>query len=333
MGVEELFNGRQQFIDTIVEKIQLILNPLGLIIINANIKEVKDAEHSNYFANMRKRKIAEAENQALVDISLAENAAKIKIALADKEGDIGKKNREAETRQQLALIEADTIVTENNQKQKMINSDAQVVVTKIQADKSITEANIEVDNRLKEKEFLMLAEVEKAKIGMVMEKARVADLTKAQVDAEALVKMSTGKASALQIEADAHLYYERKKAEAILYSKQQEALGEQNILEARAMGVNKLIESFKGDHTSFMQYSMLEDGLYEKLALRNSEAVKGMAPKINVWTTGADNSDANSYANSIANVMKMLPPMLSTIHEQTGIKVSDKIISMPKTKE
>lgn len=59
----------------------------------------------------------------------------------------------------------------------------------------------------------------------------------------------------------------------------------------------------------------------------------GKAPKINVWTSGSDNSDPNSYANSIAGIMKMIPPMLSTIHDQTGIKVSDKIISIPKTKE
>ena len=110
-------------------------------------------------------------------------------------------------------------------------------------------------------------------------------------------------------------------------------MGEQSILEARALGVNRFIESFNGDLASFVQYSMLKEGLYEKLAHQNSEAVRDMAPKINVWTTGADNSDSNSYANNIAGIMKMIPPMLSTIHDQTGIKVSDKIISMPKIKE
>jgi hypothetical protein len=47
-----------------------------------------------------------------------------------------------------------------------------------------------------------------------------------------------------------------------------------------------------------MQYLMLTTGTYERLADANANAVKGLAPKINVWNTGA--SGENGAADTMA---------------------------------
>lgn len=66
-----------------------------------------------------------------------------------------------------------------------------------------------------------------------------------------------------------------------------------------------------------LQYMMLRNDTYKELALANAKAINGLQPKITVWNTGEGSSTESS--NPIRNLMQSLPPMLSTIHEQTGI--------------
>lgn len=66
-----------------------------------------------------------------------------------------------------------------------------------------------------------------------------------------------------------------------------------------------------------LQYMMIRNGTYKELALANAMAINGLQPKITVWNTGEGSSTESS--NPIRNLMQNLPPMLSTIHEQTGI--------------
>lgn len=66
---------------------------------------------------------------------------------------------------------------------------------------------------------------------------------------------------------------------------------------------------------------MLTNGTYEKLANANAAAINGLQPKITVWNTGdsAGTGSSNDGLGAIRNIMQSLPPMLSTINEQTGI--------------
>ena len=72
-----------------------------------------------------------------------------------------------------------------------------------------------------------------------------------------------------------------------------------------------------GGGQALLQYLMLQNGTYEKLAKANATAIQGMQPKISVWNTGAE-SGADSGA-PIRNLFQSLPPLLSTIQDQTGI--------------
>jgi flotillin len=77
-----------------------------------------------------------------------------------------------------------------------------------------------------------------------------------------------------------------------------------------------------------MQYLMLTNGTYERLADANAHAIKGLQPKINVWNTGASDGAPDSMA-PIRNLFQSLPPLLSTIQDQTGMAPPSWLAQMP----
>ena len=117
MTMEQIFNDRQVFKDTIIKGVQEELDQFGLMIYNANIKELLDSEESRYFYNMMQQKASSVENQA-----------KIAVTEANKQGNIGHKEREAITRQQIAKLESETIKTENEAKQNIQISNRELAV-------------------------------------------------------------------------------------------------------------------------------------------------------------------------------------------------------------
>lgn len=64
---------------------------------------------------------------------------------------------------------------------------------------------------------------------------------------------------------------------------------------------------------------MLRNHTYENLANANATAINGLNPKITVWNTGDNASSSNDGTGAIRNIMQSLPPLLTTINEQTGI--------------
>lgn len=41
-----------------------------------------------------------------------------------------------------------------------------------------------------------------------------------------------------------------------------------------------------GGPDAFLQWKMIETGMYERLALANGQAIQGLQPKITTWNTG-----------------------------------------------
>lgn len=144
----------------------------------------------------------------------------------------------------------------------------------------------------------MLTEVERARALMETEKLRAVEVAKATANAEAA----------------------NKEADAVLYRKRKEAEGTLALFKAQADGVQLLMESFQQNPNALLQYLMIERDLYQKLANANAQAVQGMEPKITVWNT--ESGGTAGYSKTIADVFKTLPPLLTTIHEQTGLKPS-----------
>jgi len=87
MSIEDIFKGRIEFRNDIVENILKQLDQYGLEIYNANIEELKDSTTSNYFSSLSKKINAEAANRAVID-----------VAEQNKLGTIGESERKSEER-------------------------------------------------------------------------------------------------------------------------------------------------------------------------------------------------------------------------------------------
>lgn len=320
--IEEVFSGRTEFKKNIVENVQTQLDQYGLEIYNANIEELKDSDTSNYFKSLSQKIKSEAENKAKVD-----------VAEQNKRGDIGSKEREGETRQKTAIIESDTTLVENQRRQEILKSNADLEKTRAEQNLIITQAKIRSENEALITKMSMEKEVEAKRSAMELEKQRASELTMTQVKAEMEAKEAEGKANSQKILADASFYTVQKKAEADLFSKQKEAEslmymklkeaeGIGAIYTAQAEGFKKLIESFGGNSQALISYTMMEKGIYEKLAESNAKAIQGLNPKITVWT-----HDASKGMEPIQNLAKGVIPMLSTIEDQTGYKLPDWMIN------
>ena len=80
------------------------------------------------------------------------------------------------------------------------------------------------------------------------------------------------------------------------------------------------VSSAFGGPQGLLQYMMLQNNTHEKLAKANAQAINGLQPKITVWNTGDSTGSSGSDATApIRNILQSLPPLLSTINEQTGI--------------
>jgi flotillin len=287
LTMEQIFNDRKKLKETIIKNVQEELDQVGLHIYNANIKELEDSSESKYFYNMRQKKSSEAENNAKVDVSEAR-----------KIGDIGAKEREATTRQQVAVLEADTVLSENERNQQVEKSNAALEVVKAEAYRLRTIADIEAHKAAQMRDTDLQKDLEQKRIAMETEKMRALDVVKSQVLAEAKIKEAQGIAQALCLTSDAQLY-----------AKQKEAQGVQALFDAQAQGMQKLMNSLGNGETA-LQYLMIEKDLYPRLARENALAIKGLEPKITHWNMGHSNE------NPLADVFKMIPPLLSNWNGQ-----------------
>lgn len=70
---------------------------------------------------------------------------------------------------------------------------------------------------------------------------------------------------------------------------------------------------------------MINNGVFKEIAEINAGAIKGLQPKISVWTNGGsggggEGSTAGGSAMAeVANIYRTLPPLFKTVQEQTGM--------------
>lgn len=159
-------------------------------------------------------------------------------------------------------------------------------------------------------------------------------MVKASIAREAQQEGADARAYEVQKKSDAAAYNTRVDAEARNHATVQAAdanmvakLKEAEGVAAMADAYGKLAGAFGGP-SGLLQYMMIEKGTYVSLAKANAEAVRGMQPKISVWNTGAQEGGAGgaggqSSTDTLRNVYQMLPPLMTTINEQTGITLPE----------
>ncbi len=288
LDIEEIFNGRDKFRSEIIQSVQDELSKFGLVIYNANIKELEDAKGSEYFVHMRQRKLASAENQARRD-----------IADAKFQGDVGVKEKERDTRIQTAQFEADAVQQENTRNAEVAKSTADFQILKAKYDQQTKLAHIESIKAAEIRDSELQRELENRNVSQETERLRSKLYSQAVVEAEAM----------------------QKRADANLYAAQREAEGVRAKFEAQAEGLQRLM-SASPDPNTIIQYLMIDRNVLPQLAAENAKAIQGLNPKITSWVT------SSTAADPIANLMKSIPPLVSTIYDQTGMKPPTWMVDM-----
>jgi flotillin len=181
-------------------------------------------------------------------------------------------------------------------------------------------AQIEAKKKSEMREAELQKDVELRRALVLQEKQRAEKLSVAVVESEIIKTL-----------ADANLYRTRMDADGKLYQKQRDADAIRMLYDAQANGLQLIHSAFKGDNVALLQYLMLEKGLYVELAKANAEAIKGLEPKITVWNTGS--SEGTDGGKAIRDIFQSLPPLLSTINQQTGIEPPSWLAKVPAKQE
>lgn len=310
MKIEEIFNNRSEFKNKIIINIQKELEQFGLKVFNANVKELQDTPGSEYFVNMRQKTKEGAVTQGKID-----------VADAKMRGIIGETERDSTSRTTVADINARTISIENEKNTDVLQSNAKLAKMKADAERDVGIAMAQKECAIEKTRIDLMKEVETSRQQTQIEKLRSEKLSATIVDAEAMIKKAEAEATAIKLKADAELY-----------KKTQDALAIQKMLEAQSEGIASVASSFKGDNNAMIQYFMLEKGTFVDLAKQNAEAVKGLNPKINVWTTGEQSSSSDPYG-TIRNIFQSIPSSLSALKDQTGIELPKWLVNMPQNEE
>lgn len=140
--------------------------------------------------------------------------------------------------------------------------------------------------------------------------------------------------------AEADYLVEKRKAEAEYFRKEREAHANLITQQREAEGLSAMAKAYSematvlGGPQGLMQWMMLSNGTYQQLAEANAKAIHGLQPKINVWNTGAQGADgAMDTTAPIRNLFQSLPPLLSTIHDQTGMAPPSWLAQMPQNQD
>ncbi|KAK4480173.1 hypothetical protein RD792_013235 [Penstemon davidsonii] len=348
MTMEEVFKGTKEFKQEVFEKVQLELNQFGLLIYNANVKQLVDVPGHEYFSYLGQKTQMEAANQAKVD-----------VAEAKMKGEIGSKLRDGQTLQNAAKIDAETKIVatqrqgEGKKEEIKVRTDVKVFenqkeaeIAQVNADlakkkagwaKEAQVAEVEATKAVALRDAELQREVEQMNALTQIEKLKAEFLSKASVEYETKVQEANWELYKKQKAAEAYLYEKQKEAEAQkasaeaafftrkqivdgdLYAKKKEAEGLVALAEAQGTYLRTLLDSMGGNYSALRDYLMINGGMYQEIAKINAEAVRGLQPKISVWTSGNGDGGGDGAMKEVAGVYKMLPPLFKTVHEQTGM--------------
>ncbi|KAG6479192.1 flotillin-like protein 1 [Zingiber officinale] len=356
MTMEDIFKGTKTFKQEVFGKVQLELNQFGLVIYNANVKQLVDVKNHEYFSYLGQKTQQEAANQAKVD-----------VAEARMKGEMGSKERDGRTRQNAAKIDAETKAYSKQREGEGSKAEAkvqtEVMLFQVEQEAAVAAANAQLS--VKKAEWLCQAkvadveaakaiairdselqlEVEKKNASCQTEKLKAELLSRATVNYEIKVQEANWELYRKQKVAEAALYEQERQAEGqraiaeanfftlqqqadgALYAKQKEAEGILSIAEAQGVYLRTILEALGGDYAAMRDFLMIDGGTYKEMARINAEAVKGLNPKISIWSNGSEvaggggqgSSHVSSAMRDMAGVYSMLPPLFGTVQEQTGM--------------
>jgi flotillin len=295
LELDQLFQDREKFRDLVVNKVQEVINPLGIHIYNCNISELADLDDENRFFREQKQRALEAVTQQ-VRVSTAESIA---------QGDIGEAEQKAASRKGTITHTTHATLFENDRKREIAESKKSLDVATAQFDRDVNVARIEAEAMARKREWQLQREVEHERTAQQTERHRANEFSKVNVEAEIAIRRAEADATATRL-----------RAEADLFAKQQEAAGILAQRAAEAEGLQRLVNA-AGSVQGLESYLLINNNVITDIARQQAEAVRGLRPQISVWSTGEPKADLMS--NVMKDVVTSAMPLFGGIKEQTGI--------------
>jgi len=270
------------------------------------------------------------------------------VAAAQLRGNVGEAQRKGEQDREIAKINAETAVQKTERDIERASAEAVLATRKTELNRDVEMARIAASRRTEAQDEELKKEVEIKRAGAEVERLRATDVVKATIAREA--KQQAADAHAYEIEAEAKANFERQKqltdaaayktkqdAEAFAFAAIKKAEAELQLKLKEAEGMAAMAEAYAkmgqafGGPAGLMQYMMIEKGTYVELAKANGQAIHGLQPKISIWNTGAEagadggaqGAGNQSSVATMRNIYQMLPPLMSTINDQTGITLPE----------
>ncbi|KAJ3695726.1 hypothetical protein LUZ60_001103 [Juncus effusus] len=201
---------------------------------------------------------------------------------------------------------------------KKASWERQAKVSQVEANKAVALRDAELQMEVEKKNAMRQTEKLKAEFlskAMVEYEMKVQEanavLYKRQKDAEAMLYEQERAAEGRRAAAEAEYFARQKEAEAQLYAKQKESEGLMALAKGQNNYLASLLQALGGDYNALRDYLMINGGMYQEIAKINADGVKGLQPKISVWTNGSESGEGGAM-KEVAGVYRMLPPLLQT---------------------
>jgi flotillin len=319
MGIEEINRDRQAFMGKVNEAVSVEMEKIGLQVINVNIRDIQD--ESGYILALGRKAAAEAINQANVDVAEQEKTGKTgvaererdtrkAVAAANADAEIGEASADRDKRMRVAGLDAEAVEAESKANANKAAYMATQRVAEEEARRKGESAAREADGAIRVAQENAAKKAEDARSQREQSRLNAEVVVPAAIEREKVVIA----AEARKLEA---IRVAEGDAEAIIARKSAEARGEQAILEAKAMGYLKFIESCGGGDRAAV---LLVVEKLAELAGIQAKAIHDLPiEKIFVWDSGGEKGGMSNLGQRL---MGALPPM-HELARQVGLELPE----------
>ncbi len=303
MTVEEIYRGRHEFSQKVIELSQEDFARMGLTVISFSLKDISDTQ--GYLDALGKPQISAAKRDATIAEAETEKESIIKSSQARKEGEI-------------ARLQAEALIAKAQWENEAKKSDSQVSVNqkKAQADFAYELERFRLSQQIKkeEAEVMRIEKEESIKIEELEIKRRDKELQASVIkpaEARKLQIISEAEAEEFRLSAEA-----KGKAEALKLEGQAEAasLKEKGLAEAQAM-----LEKAKA-WEKFNQAAILE--MYLDSLPELAKAVAEPLSKVDkiILVGGDKGTGASKITGQVAEVLAQMPEVVKSL---TGVDIQE----------
>ena len=310
MTVEEIYQNRDKFSQSVQEVASVDLAKMGLVIVSFTIKEVRDK--NGYLDSLGKPRIAQVKRDA--DIAEAEALKETRIKKAEAE----KESQQAELQRQTEIAEAS-----KEKELKLALYKQEQDIAKAKADQAYNLESARAQQHVVEQEMEVKVVRREKQYDSEVKKKADADRYAREQEALAQKAREVAEAEAERFKVEALAEAEANKTR-LTGQAQAEAILARGAAEAEAK--QKIADAFK-EYGEAAVLSMVMEMLPQ--LMKEAAQPLGNIDKISVVDTGAggENSGANRITNYATN---LLAGTQETLKETTGLDVKELIENFSK---